>query len=134
MLRRRVNIDAMMAHLTKLQEIANANDGNRALGTAGYDASVDYVANALRDKGFDVQTPEFEVRLPFAEEPSSRSATSTVAAKPLEFTIGTPPKGVTGRWSPPASTTRRAVRRRTTTACRSRGRWCWWTAARASSR
>ena len=61
--------DAMMAHLTKLQEIADANGGNRALGTPGYDASVDYVANTLRDKGFDVQTAEFDVRLPFADEP-----------------------------------------------------------------
>ena len=70
MLRQRVTADAMMAHLVKLQEIADANDGNRALGTPGYDASVDYVAGALRDKGFDVQTPEFEVRLPFAEKPA----------------------------------------------------------------
>src|SRR6185369_11327288 len=68
-LRDKVKADAMMAHLKKLQEIADAHDGNRALGTAGYDASVDYVANTLRDKGFDVQTPEFEVRLPFAEDP-----------------------------------------------------------------
>ena len=86
----------MMAHLAKLQEIADANDGNRALGTPGYDASVDYVADALRDKGFDVQTPEFEVRLAFAEDPSSPLAVEPVAAKPLEFTIGTPPQGVTG--------------------------------------
>ena len=50
----RVTVDAMMAHLGKLQEIADANDGNRALGTPGYDASVDYVASVLRDKGFDV--------------------------------------------------------------------------------
>ena len=28
----RVTADAMMAHLTKLQEFADANDGNRALG------------------------------------------------------------------------------------------------------
>ena len=69
-LQKRVTADAMMAHLKKLQEIADAHDGNRALGTSGYDASVDYVANTLRDKGFDVQTPEFEVRLPFADEPS----------------------------------------------------------------
>ena len=32
--------------------------GGRADGTPGYDASVDYVAGALRDKGFDVETPE----------------------------------------------------------------------------
>lgn len=55
-LRERVTIDAMMGHLEKLQEIADNNDGNRALGTPGYDASVDYVVSALRDKGFDVET------------------------------------------------------------------------------
>src|SRR5689334_5111047 len=69
-LRKRVTVDAMMRHLNKLQEIADANKGNRALGTPGYDASVDYVAKTLRDKGFDVQTPEFQVRIPFADEPT----------------------------------------------------------------
>ncbi|OMB93525.1 amidohydrolase [Mycobacterium sp. NS-7484] len=93
-LRERVSADAMMGHLGKLQDIANAHDGNRALGTAGYDASVDYVVNALRDKGFDVDTPEFEVRLPFAEDPQVTVGGQPVTAKPLEFTIGTPPEGV----------------------------------------
>ena len=51
MMLQRVTVDAMMAHLTKLQEIADANDGNRALGTPGYDASVQYVADALRGPG-----------------------------------------------------------------------------------
>ena len=96
MLQGRVKIDAVMGHLTKLQEIANAHDGNRALGTAGYDASVDYLANALRDKGFDVQTPEFEVRLPFADEPQLTVGDATIEAKPLEFTVGTPDEGVSG--------------------------------------
>jgi Zn-dependent M28 family amino/carboxypeptidase len=100
MLRKRVTADAMMAHLTKLQEIADANDGNRALGSPGYAASVDYVANTLRDKGFDVQTPEFEVHLPFADEPSLTVGGNKVAAKPLQFTKGTPPEGVTGPMVP----------------------------------
>jgi Zn-dependent M28 family amino/carboxypeptidase len=95
-LQKRMTADAMMAHLKKLQEIANAHDGNRALGTSGYDASVDYVAKTLRDKGFDVQTPEFEVHLPYADEPSLTVNGDKVAAKPLEFTKGTPPDGVTG--------------------------------------
>ncbi len=65
----------MMVHLTKLQDIANANNGTRAVGipgyfpqhveslnldgqgTPGYDASVEYVEKALRDKSFDVATP-----------------------------------------------------------------------------
>ncbi|WKG04327.1 M28 family metallopeptidase [Mycolicibacterium sp. HK-90] len=94
-LRGQVSADAMMAHLTKLQEIADAHGGNRALGSPGYDASVDYVANTLRDKGFEVQTPEFEVRLPFAEDPQVTVGGQPVSAKPLEFTIGTAPDGLT---------------------------------------
>ncbi|MCV7239222.1 M28 family peptidase [Mycolicibacterium celeriflavum] len=57
----KVSADGMYTHLRKLQEIADANDGNRADGTAGYDATVDYVAKFLRDRGFDVTTPEFEL-------------------------------------------------------------------------
>src|SRR5262245_31682230 len=95
-LSKQVSTDAMMGHLSKLQDIANANDGNRALGTKGYDASADYVAKALRDKGFDVQTPEFEVRLPFADDPALTVGGATIEAKPLQFTIGTPPDGLSG--------------------------------------
>lgn len=95
-LSQRISGDATFAHLAELQEIADANDGNRAFGTSGYDASVDYVANALRDKGFDVQTPEFEVRLPFADEPALTVNGEKVQARPLNFTIGTPPDGVSG--------------------------------------
>ncbi len=47
--------DAMMAHCRKLQDIANANDGTRAVGTPGYQTSVDYVVNTLRSSGFDVR-------------------------------------------------------------------------------
>src|SRR5262249_22819908 len=62
----------------------------------GYDASVDYVANTLRDKGFDVQTPDFPVRLPFADDPQLTVNGEKVDAKPLEYTKGTPPEGVSG--------------------------------------
>ncbi|MFV1366021.1 M28 family peptidase [Mycolicibacterium elephantis] len=55
-----VTADGMYTHLDKLQEIADANDGNRGQGAAGLAASVDYVAQFLRDKGFDVETPEYE--------------------------------------------------------------------------
>ncbi|WP_246182946.1 M28 family metallopeptidase [Mycolicibacterium grossiae] len=96
----KVTVDAMMAHLGKLQEIADANGGNRALGTPGYQASVDYVAGVLRDKGFDVATDEFEVRLPFADEPALTADGNPVKAAALNYTIGTPPEGVTGRLVP----------------------------------
>lgn len=95
-LAQKVTGDAMMAHLRRLQEIADANDGNRALGTPGYDASVDFVVEALRDKGFDVQTPEFDVKIPWADEPSLTVAGDKVEARPMEYTIGTQGPGVSG--------------------------------------
>lgn len=96
----KVSVDAMMGHLQKLQDIADANDGNRALGTPGYAASVDYVANTLRDKGFDVTTDEFQVKLPYADEPSLSVGGQGVKAAPLGFTIGTPAGGLSARLVP----------------------------------
>lgn len=95
-IRQRVTADGMMSHLTRLQQIADADDGNRAVGTPGYDASVNYVADALRSKGFDVTIPEFELRFPFSDPPELTVGGSGVGAKPLEYTVGTPPHGVTG--------------------------------------
>jgi Zn-dependent M28 family amino/carboxypeptidase len=92
--------DAMMVHITRLQEIADENGGNRSLGSPGYDASVDYVANTLRDKGFDVQTPEFEVRLPYSDKPALTVDGANIAAFSLEYTIGTGPNGVAGELVP----------------------------------
>jgi len=95
-IRDHVTTDAMMSHLSKLQAIADAHQGNRAVGTPGYEASADYVADALRAKGFDVQMPEFDLRFPFADPPVVNVRGSTVTAKPLEYTVGTAPQGVTG--------------------------------------
>ncbi|MFI6816192.1 M28 family metallopeptidase [Nonomuraea sp. NPDC050328] len=41
-------------HLEKFQAIADANGGNRAVGTPGYAASSDYVAQTLRRAGYKV--------------------------------------------------------------------------------
>lgn len=95
-LRQRVTTDAMVGHLTKLQEIADANGGNRAVGTPGFDATVDYVAKTLRDKGFDVQTPEFPVRVFKSEDPVLTVGDAPVTAKALKYSLGTPPEGVRG--------------------------------------
>src|ERR1700742_286012 len=86
----------MMAHLSKLQDIANANNGTRAVGTPGYEASVDYVANTLRNSGFDVQTPEFSARVFNAEKGSIAVGGKTLDARALEYSLGTPDSGVTG--------------------------------------
>ena len=48
-----------MAHLQALQKIADEHGGNRAAGTAGFEATVDYAADVLRRAGFDVSTPTY---------------------------------------------------------------------------
>lgn len=95
-LSKRVTTEAMVAHLQKLQDIADANDGTRAVGTPGFDASVDYVAGALREKGFDVQTPEFTTRIFETGKTEMTVGGAPIEARALEFSIGTPPEGVSG--------------------------------------
>ncbi len=93
---RAVTTDAMMGHLAKLQEIADANGGTRAVGTPGYEASVSYVAETLRTKGFDVQTPEFQTRVFKAEKPTLTVGGAAIESAALQFSAGTPAGGVSG--------------------------------------
>jgi Zn-dependent M28 family amino/carboxypeptidase len=92
----KVTADGMMAHLSKLQDIANADNGTRAAGTPGYDASVDYVVNTLRHSGFDVQTPEFSARVFHGDKPAVTVGGNPVESRALDFSLGTPPGGVSG--------------------------------------
>ena len=59
-----------MKHLQALQKIADAHGGNRAAGTPGFDASVDYVVGVLRGAGFKASTPTFEASGDDDEDPS----------------------------------------------------------------
>lgn len=95
-LRDKVTVEAMTAHLSKLQQIADAHGGSRAVGTPGYDATVDYVAETLRSKGFDVQTPEFEVRVFKHGDPALTVGGATIKAGVLKYSGGTPAYGVSG--------------------------------------
>ena len=65
--------ERLRPHLDALQSIANAHDGNRAVGTSGYAASVDYVFNTLTAWGLTPERVPFEVR-----RYTPRSATLTV--------------------------------------------------------
>src|SRR3954454_8020771 len=87
--------DGAFRHLEELQRIADANGGNRALGTPGYDASVEYVARALRDAGYTVDTPEFDARSFSVQDVRLTVGGALTAATVLEFSPSTPPGGVT---------------------------------------
>jgi Zn-dependent M28 family amino/carboxypeptidase len=95
-LRDKVTVEAMTAHLEKLQDIADVHGGTRATGTPGYDASVDYVVEVLRDRGFDVETPEFEVRVFQHGDPDLSVGGAAVKAGVLKYSAGTPEYGVSG--------------------------------------
>ena len=47
-LRKAVTVNGILQHERAFQRIANDNDGTRASGTSGYDASADYVVRKLR--------------------------------------------------------------------------------------
>ena len=55
-----VDADGAMEHMVALQEIADANGGNRAAGTEGYEQSVQYVVETLEAAGWDVSIDEFD--------------------------------------------------------------------------
>ena len=59
-LRKGVTVDGILEHARAFQDIAIANDGNRAATTKGYDESVDYVANKLRRAGYRVTLDPFQ--------------------------------------------------------------------------
>ncbi|MGX1269794.1 M28 family metallopeptidase [Streptomyces phaeoluteigriseus] len=55
-----ISVARVMRHLDALQRISDANNGNRAHGTSGYQASVGYVREKLDAAGFTTSLQEFE--------------------------------------------------------------------------
>lgn len=63
-LRAAITTSAVTAHLDALQRIAEAHNGNRAAGTAGYAASVDYVEAQLEQAGYRTRRQQFSYDRP----------------------------------------------------------------------
>ena len=60
-LRELVTVAGVREHLEALQGIADHNGGNRATGTSGFDATVDYVEQRLSAAGYEVERQDFAV-------------------------------------------------------------------------
>ena len=58
-LRGAVDASAILVHLQALQDIADANGGNRAAGTSGYEASGAFVESTLGTAGYLVRRQNF---------------------------------------------------------------------------
>jgi len=65
-LRQAVTVEAVFGHMEALNQIAAANGGERASGTPGYQASVDYVVGLLEPAGYQITVQPFD--FPFFDQ------------------------------------------------------------------
>jgi Zn-dependent M28 family amino/carboxypeptidase len=81
-LRAAVTAENILAHQEEFQAIADANDGNRAAGTSGYEQSADYVAGLLEGAGYGV------TRQPFSYDQFVENSEPTFTAGGTTYTAG----------------------------------------------
>lgn len=67
-------------HLQMLQDIAMANDGTRAAGLPGYQASVDYVKQTLEQAGYQVDLQAFPFTAFYPQGPGELAAVAPTPA------------------------------------------------------
>ena len=87
--RRGVTVEGIREHQLALQQIADANGGTRAVGTPGFDASVDYIVEKATAAGYDVSLDEFTFVEEFIE--GSPPVLQETAPEPQTFVPGTRP-------------------------------------------
>jgi len=85
-LREAVTVEGVFAHMQALNQIATANDGERASGTPGYQASVDYVTGLLEGAGYQVTIQPFDFA--FFDE-LSPAELERISPDPKTFVNGT---------------------------------------------
>lgn len=89
-----VTVDAIMARLADLQAIADANGGNRAAGSSGYEASGQYVESVLAEAGYTTSRQQFSVTVQTIASQSvtiGAEALEPEQAIPMTYTPGTEP-------------------------------------------
>jgi hypothetical protein len=87
-LRDAVTVSGILQHERALQNVANNNEGIRASGTAGFDASADYVVKTLRKAGYKVHKQTFTFPFFRELEPAELSEV-TPQARDIETAIFT---------------------------------------------
>ena len=73
-LRKGLTTGGTLEHMRTFQRLANANDGNRAATTPGYEASLDYVEKRLKRAGLQAQARPVRVRQLGAERAGAAAA------------------------------------------------------------
>ena len=85
-LRQAVTVGGILAHERVFQRIANQNDGTRASGTPGFDASAAYVKETLKKAGYKVTEQTFT--FPFFRE-LAPAKLEQLAPTPTVYETGT---------------------------------------------
>lgn len=101
-----VTVENVHAHLQALQDIADANDGNRGAGTSGYEASAQYVEKTLHDAGYTTQRQDFSFIYEEVHESSLAEVSPdarTVDGIPMSYSQPTPAEGVTAELAAPTT-------------------------------
>lgn len=80
-----VTLEGVRHHQAALQAIADAHGGDRVSGSAGYDASVDYVVDTMTAAGYNVTVQPFTF---FAWRPLGPSTLAQVAPLPATYAEG----------------------------------------------
>jgi Zn-dependent M28 family amino/carboxypeptidase len=84
--RKAVTVSGILQHERVFQRIANKNDGTRASGTPGFDASANYVVKKLRKAGYKVKRQTFT--FPFFDE-LAPAKLSELSPKPKDIAAAT---------------------------------------------
>ncbi len=92
---KKVDVANTNRHLIALQRLADRNGGNRAAGTAGHEASAEYVATKLEAAGYIVERQEFPFVFDQTLGQSLTVAGVTVPVIRLSYSQSTPAGGVT---------------------------------------
>ncbi len=82
-----VTVDGVREHQAALQDIADANSGIRTSGTAGFDASADYVVEKMKAAGWKVTTQDFEFQTFISLSPAVLEQVSPPPAGPVANNI-----------------------------------------------
>ena len=100
-----VTVENVHDHLEAFQAVADANGGNRAAGTPGYDASAEYVESVLHAAGYETERQyfTFERETVLAESlvqnsPGQRDIDTIVMA----YSPNTPAGGITADLAAPS--------------------------------
>ncbi|WP_125778458.1 M28 family metallopeptidase [Antribacter gilvus] len=97
-----VTTEGVWRHLEAFQSAADAHDGNRAMGTPGYEASAEYIEATLTAAGYTPQRQYFDVEKFVVLDLAVEVPNVALAPVPMTYSPSTPDDGVVAGLIQPA--------------------------------